>query len=164
MLHKEQEIIDWAKQVGIIEKGDRLTQGLKTVEEIAELISHCLKDQYIHDDIGDIYVTLVVQAHMNNIDMSKCIVDNEPGFFARSLKERLADMVLDASLLLDSIQSPINDPLNTCGYYISSIWYLLESIVASENLDMDECIDIAYNEIVNRRGNMINGAFVKYND
>lgn len=157
MYYKEKEIVAWAEQKGIIAAADRLTQGLKTVEEIAELIKHSLKDQPVMDDIGDIYVTIVVQANMNGF----CIQDiheNPYDFFHRDhVKGQLADMVLDAGMMLDTIELEEGD----VSMWISNIYNGLIVICDKLELSFPRCIDLAYDEIKGRTGKMVDGVFVK---
>lgn len=43
--------------------------------------------------------------------------------------------------------------------------YVVMTILAMQmNIDINECIDIAYNEIKDRKGKMIDGVFVKESD
>jgi NTP pyrophosphatase (non-canonical NTP hydrolase) len=158
MYYREREIVKWAEQKGIIDAADRLTQSLKTIEEIAELIKHFLKGQDIQDDIGDIYVTIVVQANMNGF----CIQDihqNPYNYFTRdSLKGQIGDMVLNAGMLCDTVQQ---EEFAQPGIWLSNIYNALIVICDRMNLSLPRCIDIAYDEIKGRTGKMVDGVFVK---
>jgi hypothetical protein len=74
----EEEILDWAHDKGILGaqgRGTEAGQHMKTLEEVEEL-THALADRNlpeIADAIGDIYVTLVIQAEMQGLRMSDCI-------------------------------------------------------------------------------------------
>ena len=74
----ELKILDWAHDKGILGpkgRGTEVGQHLKTLEEVEEL-THALADRNlpeIADAIGDIYVTLVIQAEMQGLRMSDCI-------------------------------------------------------------------------------------------
>lgn len=78
MSHKEAEILQWGIDRNIIGpegKATKLSQWDKTDEEAWELawaIETNDKDEAI-DAIGDIYVTLVLQANLWGVDMSHCI-------------------------------------------------------------------------------------------
>ncbi len=75
--YKELEtlVIDWAKDKGIFDKGTPLKQAYKTVEEVSELISAVsINDkEEIKDALGDILVTLIIQAKMQNLDLLECV-------------------------------------------------------------------------------------------
>jgi hypothetical protein len=156
MYYREQDIIDWAIAKGIIDAADRLTQSLKTIEEIAELITHHLKQQPVMDDIGDIYVTIVVQAHMNGYDIQE--IHENPYQFDKNetVKEQIATMVMDAAMLSDSIMTDYPTE-----YWISNIYNGLIVICDKLELSFPMCIDLAYKEIKGRTGKMVDGVFVK---
>ena len=67
----ESQMIDWAKDKGIFEKGTPLKQSYKTIEEVAELISAVsINDKAeIKDALGDIIVTIIIQAKMQDLDL-----------------------------------------------------------------------------------------------
>lgn len=89
-------VIQWANNKGILEHATPLTQFEKTQEEVGELEEH-LKMQLhnevtdfmqsdetlketkkkikamIKDDIGDITVTLIIQAKMQGLDFEDCL-------------------------------------------------------------------------------------------
>jgi NTP pyrophosphatase (non-canonical NTP hydrolase) len=71
----ENEVIKWAEEKGIFEGATPITQFSKTLEETTELmtalIEHNLSDT--EDAIGDILVTLIIQAHMHGLSLSSCL-------------------------------------------------------------------------------------------
>ena len=74
----EAEILDWAHEKGILGtkgRGTVVGQHLKTLEEVEELTNALAERNLpeIADAIGDIYVTLVIQAEMQGLRMSDCI-------------------------------------------------------------------------------------------
>lgn len=78
MAYKEQEIIDWAVDKGILGTKGRGTpeaQHRKTLEEVRELTDALVTRnmEEIQDAIGDTYVTLVIQASMQGLTMAQCI-------------------------------------------------------------------------------------------
>ena len=73
--HRETDIIQWAQDRGLFTKATAKTQALKTLEEVHELLT-AVEDGDIAgtvDAIGDVYVTLVIQAAMNGLTMATCI-------------------------------------------------------------------------------------------
>jgi len=84
-------VVDWAKEKGILEKATPFTQHSKTLEEVEEL-SEALAakedgqetfvnikgisvntDHEIKDAIGDIMVTLIIQAKMNGYSIKDAL-------------------------------------------------------------------------------------------
>lgn len=76
MLNKlENIVIEWAEEKGIFANATSVTQMLKTMEEVTEL-NHAVTDNdktEIKDGIGDVLVTLAIQAHMHGFDLQECL-------------------------------------------------------------------------------------------
>jgi len=71
----KKEILQWAKDKGILDKSTPMSQFIKTLEETSELgtaINNNDKEEII-DAIGDIYVTICIQAELNGLDIDDCI-------------------------------------------------------------------------------------------
>lgn len=75
MLKMKKQILEWAKEKGILDNATPETQMLKTVEEVGELASALsIRDMIeVQDAIGDITVTLVIQAELNGLDFDECV-------------------------------------------------------------------------------------------
>ncbi len=71
----ELKILNWAKERGIFEEGTPMSQGLKTLEEVQELLAaiNQKSKEDIKDAIGDIYVTLIIQSKMNDLQPYECL-------------------------------------------------------------------------------------------
>jgi len=68
-------IIEWAKERRIIPNGNPLTQAIKSLEEVHELIRAIdRKDRLeIIDAYGDTFVTLVIGAYLNDSPLEDCV-------------------------------------------------------------------------------------------
>jgi NTP pyrophosphatase (non-canonical NTP hydrolase) len=71
----EDLVIDWAKEKGILEKATPVKQAYKTLEECGELLHAIGSDNKgeIIDSLGDILVTIIIQAKMQNVDLVACL-------------------------------------------------------------------------------------------
>jgi NTP pyrophosphatase (non-canonical NTP hydrolase) len=71
----ETKIIEWANQKGIHEKGTPLAQWNKTAEEVNELNDALFDDNRaeIIDALGDILVTIIIQAEMQGLKLEDCL-------------------------------------------------------------------------------------------
>lgn len=71
----EKLVIAWADDKGIFEKGTTMKQAEKTHEEVLELIAAIDDDnrEEIIDALGDILVTIIIQAKMQNLDLLECL-------------------------------------------------------------------------------------------
>jgi len=65
----------WAEEKGILAKATPIKQAMKTQEELTELCNAILDDnkEEIKDAIGDIVVTLIIQAKMQGLTIEECL-------------------------------------------------------------------------------------------
>ena len=68
-------VIAWATQKGILDKGTPLAQCEKTFEEVEELETAILDGDKaeIIDALGDILVTIIIQAEMQGLNLVECL-------------------------------------------------------------------------------------------
>jgi NTP pyrophosphatase (non-canonical NTP hydrolase) len=71
----ESLVIEWAANKGILEKATTAAQANKTMEECQELIDAIQDDnrEEIADALGDILVTIIIQAKMQNMSLVECL-------------------------------------------------------------------------------------------
>ena len=71
----ENQVINWAEDKGIFDKGTPIKQSYKTLEEVGELINAVSTNNHleIKDALGDILVTIIIQAKMQNVDLIECL-------------------------------------------------------------------------------------------
>ena len=158
-------IHQWAKERGIFDKSTPFDQLLKTHEEIGELIKACYDNNKpaIQDAIGDVMVTLINYCYFIELDAIKCIkqaVDlSVTGYYkisyAMNAHNALGRLI---SLYVWNEGKDISEP---SGLRVFSILHYLNGIAHREGIPLEECLNIAYNEIKNRTGRIINGKFVK---
>ena len=157
-------IHQWAKEREIYEQLTPFDELLKTHEEVGELIKACYDNDKpaIQDDIGDVMVTLINYCYFKKIDFVKVYKqiqydDSE----AINIYCALTVNDIIAFFLRDLFYS-WNKPLKgTVFSTVSNILRNLQNITINNNTSLEECLNIAYNEIKNRTGRIINGKFVK---
>lgn len=68
-------VIEWAENKGILEKATTAAQANKTMEECQELIDAIQDDNRdeISDALGDILVTIIIQAKMQDMSLLECL-------------------------------------------------------------------------------------------
>ncbi len=86
----EMKIVQWGGDKGILPDPDPVAQYEKTVEEVNELKEAIIfSDEHeVKDAIGDIFVTLVMQAQAWGYSMSECV---EQAY--NQIKDRKGQMV-----------------------------------------------------------------------
>ena len=140
----QKKIIQWANDKDLLKFENAPKQRLKLLEEVGETAAAILKNKTdeIKDGIGDIFVVLVILAEQLSeeilFDMNGVAKDDDQDFIF------LFDNVLNSKRIYFSI-SYLND------------------ICTKLNLDLTECANLAWNEIKDRKGNTINGVFIKNN-
>ena len=74
-MRNKENVVFWAREKGILDKATPITQGLKTLEEVNELLVAIVNDdiEEIKDAIGDIVVTVIIQAEMQGMDIEDCL-------------------------------------------------------------------------------------------
>ena len=135
-------ILQWAKEKDLLKLENAPKQRLKLLEEVGETAGAILKNNTddIKDGIGDMFVVLVILAEQ----LSEEILFETYGV----AKDNDEDFVF----LFDNI-------LNSNRLYFSLAY--LNDICTKLNLDLTECANLAWNEIKDRKGNTINGTFIK---
>ena len=69
------KIIGWAKDKGILKKGNAPKQMIKVMEEVGETAGALLKNDKheIKDGIGDILVTIIILSHQLGYKPEECL-------------------------------------------------------------------------------------------
>ena len=158
-------IQEWAKEREIYEKLTPFDELLKTHEEVGELIKACYDNDKpaIQDAIGDVMITMINYCYFIELDAIEYIkqaVDlSVTGYYTISYvmnaHNALGRLI---SLYVWNEDKEISKP---SGLRVFSILHYLNGIAHLEDTTLEECLNLAYNEIKNRKGKIINGKFIK---
>ena len=158
-------IHQWAKEREIYERLTPFDELLKTHEEVGELIKACYDNDKpaIQDAIGDVTVTLINYCYFIELDAIKYIkqaVDlSVTGYYTISYvinaHNALGRLI---SLYVWNEGKEISEP---SGLRVFSILHYLNGIAHLEGTTLEECLNLAYNEIKDRKGKVINRKFIK---
>ena len=159
-------IHQWAKERGIFDNSTPFNQLLKTHEEVGELIKACYDNDRpaIQDAIGDVMVTLINYCYFKEVDFIPII--------RKSLKRQNTTRVslwfiaLQVnrslnSLIFDEARCNVFDTLEYISFTVCEMLKPLNRLALLEDTTLEECLNIAYNEIKDRKGIIINGKFIK---
>ena len=142
-----------------LENGGRLDkQSLKLSEEFGELCAGYLKknEQVTKDSIGDCAVVIVGLGLLIGEDVNQIFKESD-GLRKKEITETLISINANISEFQLSqgfaSKEMCRHNLVRCIGYLKNLGY-----------DFAECFELAYNEIKNRKGKMINGSFVKEGD
>lgn len=166
-----EKIIEWAKLRDLDKKGTIDGQRIKTIEEFAELMKGISKKDIamIKDSIGDVYVTLIIgnMLKKEKIEIEKAL---------KEAKQEYKNVTYSLRLNIGSPEHAINQmqmatscmrELLFIGYTQHTVTMCLIYLMAMADFcksSLKECVELAYQEIKDRRGKMVDGTFVKESD
>ena len=141
----------WGRDKGITVNGTYHGQWLKLMSEFGEFCDNTAKGKDVKDDIGDMFVVLVMLCGLKSVDIHEAC--------------RIAQTFTDSSF---------DDELVGLGFHFihmhedfsemnvsEAVEYLAELALRS-NTTLAECIEIAYNDIKDRKGYLnAEGVFIK---
>lgn len=116
-------------------------QTLKFFEEYGEYCGNKVRGKETKDDIGDMMVVCIALL---------------------KLKEKEIDMKYIVYEYLISVSSRIPSYCQQAAYY--SLFRACNELAIENGYTPEECLEHAYNEIKDRKGKFIDGAFVKESD
>jgi NTP pyrophosphatase (non-canonical NTP hydrolase) len=154
----QSEVIAWANDKDILKRENVTKQLLKFDEESGELSGAIIKNNHdlIVDSIGDTLVTLVILAEQLGYKLSLEVLNN--AVLDNVYNVDAVGMALNLIRLKGLLcQRPSSETLRWCIDTTLEISHVL-------NLSPAHCLETAYNVIKNRKGQTVNGTFVKEED
>ena len=148
-----------------LENGGRLDkQSLKLSEEFGELCAGYLKknEKLTKDSIGDCAVVIVGLVLLVEEDVHKILDEVFSGEYEEYY---VIEYLVFLNRAISNIQ--LSNEFTNKDLYIVDLTrsiYWLKSISKALGYDFDECFELAYNEIKDRKGRWIDGTFVKEED
>lgn len=144
-----------------LENGGRLDkQSLKLSEEFGELCAGYLKknEQLTKDSIGDCAVVIVGLALLIKEDVNQIFKISENDRDVMTCFSFLSRNISDFQINQDFFSKDF------CKLSLIRTIRWLKSISTALGYDFDECFELAYQEIKDRKGRWIDGTFVKEED
>lgn len=163
------KIEQWANDRNIIKGSKPIDQAMKLFGEFGELADNVGKGQDCRDDIGDVFVVLTIIAKQvretsmltacdKNYQVDTEWREEEQPKSLENLKELVIMLNRDLHCLIMSIDfSNVTDEVKHCVDCLSRIAEI-------NGYSLQECVQIAYNDIKDRKGIMSNGVFIKEDD
>ena len=148
-----QKIEQWATDRNIIKGSKPIDQAMKLFSEFGELADNVGKGRDCRDDIGDCAVVLIIMCRQLGIPAIDSIQKDNDNY---SIKE----YVTWAGYWMCSWVSSGMSNNEELGFIFSN----LINIAQLNNSNLEECVQIAYNDISERKGLMHGGLFIKESD
>lgn len=152
--------LKWGHDRQITINGKIPTQTLKFGEEMGELFE-AMSDAMVKDAIGDMVVVLNMVTGLMNTTMFECLLvpDEEVSVLNFPPAERLA---ANYGRMCSAVVRENHDQLK---WIIKEFIVILEILAEVYGTSVNECWNLAYNEIKDRKGTLLaNGNFVKEED
>ena len=147
MIHREHDIIQWAKDRRIIPESTPAAQYSKTLSEWSEW-----NDKHTKDDIGDTAVTLIIGHYLaTKGELLSAKVESMPRVVCQS--------VADAERLMQSAIEDLADEFYSEDY--ARCYQYLDQLARLKRWGMDLCLEEAWDDIKDRMGMMLHGLFTK---
>ena len=146
------KIEQWAEDRNIISGSKPIDQAMKLFSEFGELADNVGKGRDCRDDIGDVFVVLTIMAKQIGLNFG------DVKFTPVEIGESEKDTVITLCYALSEFTSDQDkETFKGCIAMIVALCIKLK-------LDLKECVQIAYNDIKDRKGIMQNGVFIKEGD
>lgn len=156
------QIEQWAEDRNIIKGSKPIDQAMKLFSEFGELADNVGKGRDCRDDIGDcLVVATIICAQNGSSIISQIEIVNE--LASNGLRVDIMATSKDAAVTaLHSLSDWCGDDFGggSLVYFIEALAFIAEK----NGYDLEECVQIAYNDIKDRKGIMSNGVFVKESD
>jgi hypothetical protein len=149
------QITQWGKDRNIIGEGKAKDQYLKLMEEFGEILEAKVNSD-IKDAIGDSMVVLIMLAGIEGLTIAKQHVSLEKGWSVLTKNSFIALSKLAQAIAKDD--KPVLQDLLDDLVAILTMW------ATGHLMDIEECMDTAYQVIKHRKGVLFDGVFVKSDD
>ena len=160
-----QKIEQWANDRNIIKGSKPIDQAMKLFSEFGELADNVGKGRDCRDDIGDVFVVLtIISAQYNKGFMLDCFNSNNHYEDLSKLKSIKHVTHVLMSHLYSFVYSVEDSKFCKPELDLYSCLDYLAKIAELSGATLEECVQIAYNDISKRQGILWNGVFVKNTD
>lgn len=154
------KIEQWASDRNIIKGSKPIDQAMKLFSEFGELADNVGKGRDCRDDIGDVFVVLTIITKQ----CERRLFDYIDGVSAMLRHPHNKECVSELANHLSNFVSWLTIPENFNGEKLIYSVKVLMSICENSGYTLEECVQIAYNDIKDRKGVMSNGVFIKESD
>ena len=165
----------WSIDRGL-DKASPIKQMQKLSEEWGELNAGEAKSnqEKIIDSIGDVMVVLTILSQQMNFEKSEIILDpSQNNRSTYEADETHTDILLLygteeigilAKLMVDYLRNPSINTNAMIRFHIRNLAIYISRIAINEKTTLEKCFEVAWNEIKDRTGKMVDGVFVKQED
>ena len=155
------KIEQWAEDRNIILGSKPIDQAMKLFSEFGELADNVGKGRDCRDDIGDVFVVLTIMCKQCNESIFSHFINE---FNVSGIKVDVAFLGAELSSIATELYEADGATSYFPSVFVSHAINRLISIAKQSSTTLEECVQIAYNDIKDRKGIMQNGVFIKEGD
>ena len=155
------KVITWAEESNMLRGSDIKTEVLKLTAEYGELITCLNQKGDCRDGIGKCIIQMVIICRMRNINLNDCVSNAESITDKRLVNHRFVMMA--ATQYLGNLNKNIlmhEDIKANMGY----LFIYLATLAKISNYSMFDCLEVAYNNLLEKKGIMFDGSFIEETD
>ena len=152
-------IEQWAEDRNIIKGSKPIDQAMKLFSEFGELADNVGKGRDCCDDIGDVFVVLTIITKQTGRSVGAYA---DGGVMLRHPHNK--ENVSELAYFLAPFVSYLTIPPQFNGQALVECIRLLRTIASNIGSTLEECVQIADDDIKDRKGLMYNGLFIKESD
>lgn len=165
MQELEKKVLEWAKQKGILLGSEatreaKIAQFLKIIEERRELFIAIHSDDRvgIEDGFGDVFVTLIISAAQNNVEIPWGEISTQRLTGLTGLTDRL---IFRLTIEIDALAEKLAKNTTIVEHDYFKPLVLLYRLCHRLNFKPGNALQVAYDVISKRKGKMQNDVFLK---
>lgn len=161
-----QQIEQWAEDRNLIKGSTPQKQMLKLMEEFGELCGGIAKNkpEVIKDSIGDCFVVLTILNAQYRMKSTRKLNDFHQDILVPNSIYNCKDTDIAMMIALKHISACYLGDYVPMDLDINNAINALQTIAILSNLNIEDCVQHAYDQIKDRKGKMIDGVFVKEED
>lgn len=152
------KIEQWAEDRNLINGCKPIDQAMKLFSEAGELSDNVGKGRDIKDDVGDVFVVLTIISKQLDKSLEQLNI-HKYSWAQGGNKELTLELI---SSLTEFAKWASLDYYH--GGIVKRILNILSGIARNHKTTLEDCVQVAYNDIKDRKGKMINGVFIKESD
>lgn len=163
----EENVLAWATELNFFGEGGAtlFAQYLKLREEFGELSGNFARGRCMKDDIGDCAVVVIIMNKLINNSFRYSDLESD-GYKDWIVSTSIQDKYLGIDKIISSFVD--EERLPNYGFRkewnFSGLFFELKGFAEQAGYDFTECLEFAYNEIKDRKGEWRNNVFVKESD
>lgn len=163
----EENVVSWAEARKIIPNAKPEVQLLKTVEEYGEVAAALARNNVadLKDGIGDVLVTVIIANQLAEEPVSLSEIKDSINYLTFNENSNFSEIVVLGASSISGILNPVLFDAANTKTSLATLFLVLHLLAESVDSSLEECLELAYNVIKDRKGTLTaEGVFIKEED